>query len=127
MPSILIVDDDATVRDLIVITLKRLGHTVLEAADGTEAMAQFRKHQPDMIITDMVMPDRDGIETIMDLRREGSKVPIIAISGNSTLTSLYLKTAQQLGALQVLSKPFTLDQLRSVVTSVFPATPRAAE
>jgi CheY-like chemotaxis protein len=121
MPSILIVDDDETVRDLIVIALKRLGYTVLEAANGMEAMAKFRQYRPDMIITDMVMPDRDGIETIMDLRREGSKIPIIAISGNSTRTALYLNMAQQLGALQVLSKPFTLEQLRHVVTSVLAA------
>jgi CheY-like chemotaxis protein len=121
MPSILIVDDDETVRDLIVITLKRLGHTVLEAANGMEAMTMFRKHRPDIIITDMVMPDRDGIETIMDLRREGSKIPIIAISGNSTRTALYLKAAQQLGALQVLSKPFTVERLRQVVGSVLSA------
>lgn len=126
MPSILIVDDDETVRDLLVLTLGRLGHTVLQAANGNEAMALFRQHRPDMVITDMVMPDRDGIETIMDLRRDGSTVPIIAISGNSLLTGLYLKTAQQLGALQVLSKPFTLEQLRAVVTSAFAKEPQSA-
>lgn len=118
MPSILIVDDDESVRSLLVLALGRLGHTVIEAANGVEAMVQFRQHRPDVVITDIIMPDRDGIETIMDLRREGGKVPIIAISGNSLLTGLYLKTAQQLGALQVLSKPFTLDQLRSVISSV---------
>jgi len=124
MPTILVVDDDESVRQLIVLTLRLLGHTVVEAANGIEVMTMFRKHRPDMIITDMVMPDRDGVETIMDLRREGSKVPIIAMSGNSTRTDLYLKIAQQLGALQVLSKPFTLDQLRDVVTSLLPASPQ---
>ncbi len=124
MATILIVDDDECVRELLVLTLNQLGHTCVEAADGNKAIELFRLLCPDLIITDISMPDRDGIELIMDLRLEASKVPVIAISGNSKLKPLYLQMARKLGAFEVLSKPFTLDQVRSLVSSVLSAAPQ---
>src|SRR5580693_8683290 len=82
--TILVVDDDPCFRDLTVTLLSRAGYQVEEAADGTEAMLFVRNSEIDLIITDIVMPNREGIETIRYFSKELPNVPIVAMSGNSS-------------------------------------------
>jgi CheY-like chemotaxis protein len=122
MADILIIDDDAQMRRLVGRVLKPLGHVVHEAANGKEGLALFRKLRPALVVSDIVMPDTEGIETIRALRQEDATIPILAISGGSA-PSLYLRAATNLGASASLEKPFDLERLRVVVAELLAATP----
>ena len=114
MAKILVIDDEPQVRRLIRQMLTRAGHTVQEASDGAEGLAQLRVDPPDLIITDILMPNKEGIETIRDVRRQVPGLPILVISGNPG-SSLYMEMARMLGAHAALAKPFrTVDLLRAV-------------
>jgi len=114
MAKILVIDDEPQVRRLIRQMLTRAGHTVQEASDGAEGLEQLRVDPPDLIITDILMPNKEGIETIRDVRRQAPGLPILVISGNPG-SSLYMEMARMLGAHAALAKPFrTVDLLRAV-------------
>jgi CheY-like chemotaxis protein len=118
---ILLVEDDEAVREILRKALVSAGHAVEEASNGDVALAAYRREAADVVITDLVMPDKDGLETIMVLRRIDPAVKIIAMSGGGrTLGSgqLYLETARSIGALQILAKPFTGSALLLAVTEV---------
>src|ERR1700680_1216734 len=114
MAKILLIDDDPQLRRLLSRVLKGAGHTVREAKDGREGIELFHRTRPALVITDIVMPDTEGIETIRELRREAPALPILAISGGGNL-SLYLRLADELGATTTLAKPFGNDELLSAV------------
>ena len=121
MANILLVEDDEAVREILRKALVSAGHTVEEASNGDVALAAYRRQAADVVITDLVMPDKDGLETIMLLRRLDPAVKIIAISGGGrTIGSgqLYLETARSIGAAQILAKPFTGSALLAAVTEV---------
>jgi CheY-like chemotaxis protein len=121
---ILVIDDDEMVRTFVRRTLQSAGYEVSIATNGYEAMVSFRQSQPDGVITDLLMPERDGIETILEIRRLAPQVPIVAISGGfSPMSSVYLKTAEQLGADAVLSKPFSVEQLLAAMGSLMKPKP----
>jgi len=121
---ILVIDDDDMVRTFVRRALEGEGYVVSMAANGYEAMVQFRQFQPDGVITDLLMPERDGIETILEIRRLAPETPIIAITGGMTaMGSVYLKTAERLGADAVLSKPFTVIQLLTTVETLMNPKP----
>ena len=105
MATILIIEDDDSVRALLRTTLTNAGYTVLEADNGRQGIRVFRKAPTDLVITDLYMPDRDGLDVIEALRRSHRRVPIVAISGASG-TMGYFPLAQSLGAVAVLQKPF---------------------
>src|SRR3954466_12047237 len=114
MLRLLLVDDDDPLRALLKITLGKMGYDVVEARDGREAMAVYEKKRPDIVVTDLVMPEKDGLEMIRDLRRKHSGVKIIAISGGGRMNaSGYLKMAKAMGADLVLPKPFLAEELRA--------------
>jgi DNA-binding NtrC family response regulator len=113
MADILIIDDDRQMRRLLIRILTSAGHTVREAENGREGGALFEQRGATMVITDIVMPDMEGIETILSLRRDNLKLPIIAISGGSD--PLYLQAAGKLGATAVLRKPFSPDELITMI------------
>ena len=116
MATVLLIDDEATVRSGVRRLLRTKGHEVLEASNGREAIAAIRRHDLDLVITDINMPEADGIEVIMELRAQGSGVPIIAISGGGRLEKdLLLANAAMLGAIITLPKPFELDVLSASV------------
>jgi CheY-like chemotaxis protein len=121
MPSILVVDDDEMVRDAIASALKRAGYSVLEAADGREAATRFKSQPVDLVITDILMPERDGLETIQSLNHGPDPVPIIAMTGLSSRSSLYLEMARTFGAVRVLEKPFELTELIQVTRELLAA------
>jgi CheY-like chemotaxis protein len=117
--SILIIDDDAGIRRLLRAALERIGYQVSEAADGAAGVAEYRRAPSDLVITDVVMPGQDGIETIQQLREEFPDSRILAISGgpidgaNGTFTD-----ARPLGANAALAKPFTLDAFARTVADL---------
>ena len=110
MAKILIVEDDDEVRDVLKTLLREEGHEVFEASDGNEAMEQFRQTPADLVILDIVLPDKEGLETIIDLKRTHPNVKILAMSGGGrTSPQDYLDMAKRLGAVEVIAKPFSID------------------
>ena len=121
MSTILLVDDDEGVRGILHKTLVVAGYEVEDAVNGDLALAAYRRQPRDLVITDLVMPDKDGLETIMALRRINPAVKIIAISGGGRslgLGQLYLETAQAIGASRILAKPFPSAVLLTAVADV---------
>lgn len=117
MPGILIIDDDVAIRSMMSQILSSAGYQVSTAADGKAGINLYRENPTDLIITDLVMPEKDGIELIMELRREFPQAKVIAMSGGSQYGNMdYLKTARMLGALRVLDKPFEIDTLLQIVS-----------
>jgi CheY-like chemotaxis protein len=116
MPRILLIDDDETLRSALRRSLERAGYDTLEAADGRAALKLLTGDQVDVIITDLVMPEMEGIELIVSLRKSHPTVPVIAISGGGRTNSpQYLKIARGVGAARVLAKPFENEQLLEAV------------
>jgi CheY-like chemotaxis protein len=106
MPRILVVEDDYQVRTMLRLTLERLGYEVDEAANGEVACEKFRSRPFDLTITDIVMPEKEGIGTIIDIRREDPDAKIIAISGGARGgPGIYLDSAEKFGAARTFTKP----------------------
>jgi DNA-binding response OmpR family regulator len=112
MKHILVVDDDEAIRSLLKTILEREGYEVSSAADGKEAIRLFRRNPSDLIITDIIMPEQEGLKTIFDLRQEHPDVRIIAISGGGQYgLGEYLDAAAAFGADETFSKPFDRTEL----------------
>lgn len=103
---ILVVDDDPAVRDSIAMVLESAGFMVEQAEQGVTALRLLRAQEPDLIITDILMPQKEGIETIREIRAVLPHTPIIAISGGTDGGADYLKMALSFGASSVMPKPF---------------------
>jgi two-component system chemotaxis response regulator CheY len=117
MANILVVDDDRQVCDLLKQVLEDRGDTVTCATNGVEGIKEYRSHPADLIILDILMPEKEGLETILDLRREFPQVKIIAMSGGSERAKLdLLDLARRLGAQHTIDKPFQLNTLTDLVT-----------
>ena len=114
MARILVIDDEPDVRSLVEQTLKPAGHEVVPAADGREGVDSYCAKPADLVITDIYMPNQEGLETIMELRRRFPDVAIIAMSGWSTAETM-LSIAQKLGAVGILQKPFVAEELLAMV------------
>ena len=116
---ILVIDDDPVVRGLLVEMLRRAGYDVDEAEDGRAGMRRFREQPAALVITDVLMPEQEGLETLIQLRHESPTVRVIAISGGGRVgPELYLNSARTLGAHAVLAKPFGREELLEAVTRV---------
>jgi DNA-binding response OmpR family regulator len=116
MARILIIDDEELIRETIRIRLEQSGHEVVEAANGVEGLRVFAEGRIDLVVTDIIMPDQEGIETIRKIRQRDAAVRIIAISGGGRGRNFqFLDIAQKLGADAALSKPFTGSQLLALV------------
>lgn len=118
MARILIVDDDTAFLSTLESSLQASGHAVVTAQDGVQAAKLFRAEPFEVILTDIVMPNREGLETIIELRREFPGTQVIAMSGGVSLSPFYLKMAQRLGAHYSLAKPFTREQLTCAISTV---------
>jgi CheY-like chemotaxis protein len=119
MARILVIDDDASVRMVVREMLNRAGHKVAEAADGQLGVARYHMLRPDLVLTDIIMPNQEGIETIMQLRRLDPPARIIAMSGGGrTGNTDFLAMAKKLGAAGTIAKPFRAKELTDIVASV---------
>ena len=123
MARILVIDDDSDVRALICGDLRSAGHDVTAAADGAQGLALQRQSPAELVVTDIFMPEKEGIETIRELKQEYPAVKIIAISGGGRLAPRYFTTheldvvASELGVCAVLHKPFESSELLSTIES----------
>ncbi len=117
MPKILVIDDDPFMRRMIARALGGDGHTIISAEDGVDGVAKHRAEAPDLVITDMMMPKQDGIETIRQIRERTPDARIIAASGGGDIDGEDpLAIATKLGATDILHKPFSLADLFACVS-----------
>ena len=124
MPIALLVDDDDGIREIATLCLRSIGFTVHTAKNGKDASKLFRATVPDVVITDLMMPEQDGLETIIELRKLNPKIKIIAMSGGGRMSLMdVLNLAKKLGATATLAKPFSMDELRLAITDVLAAPP----
>lgn len=128
MTTVLVVDDEQAIRDLLRLALERAGHTVLDACNGEHGIEKLTEHPVDLMITDIVMPKKEGIETIKDARSRYPDLKIIAISGGGSLRGgnivqqAFLPAAKQNGADLAFAKPFNP---KDIVAAVDELTQRA--
>ena len=128
MPRILLIEDDRALRKALRLALEKLGHTVCEADDGREGLKVFVAEPADLVITDMIMPEMEGVETIRALRRLEPMLQIIAITGGGRGTADgYLRLAAQFGAAKVFTKPFELADLCTAASQLLGTTGTAAD
>lgn len=124
MANILVIDDDPHLRAMLRRTLEHAGHVVHEAEDGEEGLAMAQAEPPDLVVTDIFMPRKEGLETIMDLRRTNRGVPVIAMSGGGARGAIeHLETADKMGAACTLTKPFSREEVLAAVASVLDVCP----
>jgi len=116
MSRILVIDDDEQVRALLSEILRRAGHDVAEAVNGADGLAQYQARPADLVITDLIMPEKEGVETILELRKAYPTVRIIAISGGGRAGPRnLLPIAAAVGARRVIVKPFSRQEILEAV------------
>jgi len=116
MKRILVIDDDEQVRALVVEILGRAGYEVVEAENGAHGLKIYRERPTDLVLTDLIMPEKEGMETIVALRKEFPGVRIVAMSGGGrNCAGDYLSVAAKLGAARTLAKPFSRQDVLDAV------------
>jgi CheY-like chemotaxis protein len=118
MPRILVVDDDDNMRRLIKTILARRGHHVVEAGSGAEGLVKFEEEQPDLVITDIVMPGGGGLDLLSELRRRDLPVKALIVSGKRVQLDAELLALARQGAIACIDKPFTPAALAEAVRSL---------
>jgi len=119
MPRILIIDDDDIIRRMLRLMLTKAGYDVLDAADGKEGIERFRENDVDLVITDLIMPEKEGLEMIMELKTDFPDVKIIAMSGGAQMgPEGYLQLADALGAQRTLKKPIAREDLLAAIEEI---------
>jgi CheY-like chemotaxis protein len=122
MPRILVIDDEAAVRKVIVRMLTSAGHEVSAAPDGAAGLRLWGEVGADLVLTDLHMPEMNGLEVIRALRAVAPTLPVIAMSGTAaTQEADLLQAVQQLGSVGVLGKPFSWDELVGVIAAALRA------
>ena len=112
MPGVLIVEDDKELREILKVSLLRRNFTVLEAENGKAAISHFKPLITDLVVTDLIMPEEDGLKVVIKLRELKPSIKIIAISGGGKVgPGSYLNLAKALGADAIYSKPFSINEL----------------
>jgi CheY-like chemotaxis protein len=116
MPGVLLVEDDKELREMLKMSLFRSGFTVMEAENGKDAIAHFKPLVTDLVVTDLIMPEEDGLKVVIKLREMKPSIKIIAISGGGKVgPGSYLNLAKALGADAIFSKPFSINDLISKI------------
>ena len=122
MARILVIDDDDQIRRMLRMMLEMKGHEVLEANNGKEGLRLHRATHPELAITDMLMPEMDGVELMLALRREAPRLKIIAMSGGGRYKQAEaLDMAEPLGAFATIAKPFSFEAMLDLVTRAIAA------
>jgi two-component system, chemotaxis family, chemotaxis protein CheY len=122
-PRILVIDDDGVTRLVLGAALRDAGYEVEEVGDGAEGIAAFRTRPADLVISDLVMPQHGGLETVRELRQSDPKVRILVVSGVIGSSAEHLRTAVRLGADRVLPKPVNLKELLTMVAGLLGRSP----
>jgi CheY-like chemotaxis protein len=118
MKKILVIEDNPIVRSTVGRILQAGGYEVISANDGLQGVAAFRKEHPDLVVTDIIMPEQEGIETIRQILSDRPNAKIIAISGGGRIGNTdFLQIARKVGATEVLPKPFDPDDLLQMVSN----------
>jgi len=113
---ILVIDDEEATLDILKQVLEMEGYDVTTAGDGEEGLALFGSDPFDLVITDMVMPVKDGLDTILELKKKAPGLPVIAMSGGGRIPKeRYLEVAKYLGNTKTLPKPFSRDEIVTMV------------
>ena len=124
MARILIIDDEPQIRSMLTLMLAREGYEIVEASDGVAGIKIYRQNPADLIITDLIMPNKDGIGMIIDLKKEFPDVKIIAMSGGGlNKPDGYLKGAKKLGAACTLTKPIDREEMLKAVREILKESP----
>lgn len=119
MAIILVIEDDNSFRSVLVQMLAKAGYDVLQAENGNQALGHCKETSPDLVLTDIIMPDKEGLETIQELLGICPNIKIIAMSGGGRFgPGSYLPLAEKLGAKKTLQKPFLREQLLSAIKEV---------
>ena len=124
MKRILLIEDDENIRRMLLMSLESYGYLVTEAGDGKEGLASYKASPADLVITDLVMPEKEGLETIRELRKTNPRVKIIAMSGGSRSNAgENLKMAKLFGAAALVSKPFEVSKLAQTIAELLGERP----
>ena len=119
MARVLVVDDDGMIRDVVRRVLERAGHEVIEAAEGSEGLRKLKESTVDLMIVDVMMPKKGGIETLMELRKSQPGIKTIVITGKVDTDSASFKNlVHAFGVSRVFPKPFDLNELSSTVENL---------
>ena len=120
MAKILVVDDEQSIRIMLTHMLEQEGHEVIVAEDGEQGVNLYRDNLPDLVISDLVMPNKNGIDMILELKKEHPELRMLAISGGGGITGAfdYLPTAKLVGANSILKKPFGIQDLREALDDI---------
>jgi len=118
MKRILVIDDDANLLSILAEMLTTAGYEVVEASNGKDGVRLYRQALFDLVVTDLLMPEKDGLEVVMELRKDFPQVKIITLSGGGAYGDSSLETSKALGAARTLRKPFMEDQLLEAVREV---------
>jgi CheY-like chemotaxis protein len=119
MSKVLIIDNDPLLCDTLKFAAESAGHSVKLAQNGREGLEVFETFAPDVVVTDILMPEKEGMETIVELRRLNPAVPIIAMSGAAPAGNIsFLRIAQKLGANRTLSKPFAMTDFVAAIAAL---------
>ena len=124
--TILVVDDEADICTSLQDRLTIEGYKVLTASDGRKGLQVYHDHLIDLVITDVLMPELDGLEVVPTLRRLASAIPIIAMSGGANRDLDFLVEATEFGATRTISKPFSVEELVVMVHDLFDSIPHHA-
>lgn len=118
--KILVIDDDTLIRRVLCAALKKMGYATLEAPTGEAGLVEFKRSKPFAVITDVLMPDKNGLQTINELRALDPQVKIIAMSGGGSGQDGqdFLEMAQELGAAATLSKPFEAEDVQKALDAI---------
>ncbi len=120
MKKILIIDDEAPIRKMLKKLLEKNDYHVLEADNGKMGIDSYTKNKPDLIITDLIMPEKEGLESIRELKKLNPDIKIIAISGGGiTDPKMYLNLASKFGAVRTFSKPIDNKILLATIKEIF--------
>jgi len=116
--KVLVIEDDTLTRLMLCRVLRDMGYVTIDAGNGHTGMEMFRTEQPDLIVTDILMPDKEGLETIMEIRAADADIPIVAMSGGGGMQGLsFLAMAKKFGASRTIAKPFTPEKLEEILDS----------
>ncbi len=119
MANILVVDDDDDIRETLVDVINARGHHAFGASNGREAIEIAGLERPDLLITDIIMPEKDGLQTIIEAKKRFGNIPVIAMSGGGRIpASVYLTHARALGEMKTLEKPFKVTALLEAVNEM---------